>query len=173
MSELVVPGLIVLAFIVGVLALMAVGWRNRRRRQADLGPLPTPPAEIGDVLHSEDALYLATTRADAPLDRIAIRGLGYRAQARVSVAAPGIVLELVGESPLFIAAARVRGVGVATWTVDRGVERNGLIFVRWELGDTLIDSYLRSDDPPALLAALNGIEITPQGSAPHESEDNT
>ena len=70
------------------------------------------------------------------------------------------------------------GVGVATWTVDRGVERDGLIFVRWELGGTPIDSYLRSDDPPALLAALNGIETTPtdsaaHDSAPQESEDHT
>ena len=177
-SALFIPALIVVAFIVAVVVLMAVSWRNRRRRQAGLGPLPAPPAELGEVVHSEDALYLATTRAAAPLDRIAVRGLGFRAEARVTIAASGILLELVGESPLFIAADRVRGVGVATWTVDRGVERDGLIFVRWDLGDTaldstLLDTYLRSDDPPTLLAALNGlVPSAPTDSAPTES-DNT
>lgn len=160
MGDLTIPALIVLAVIVAAVVLMAVGWRNRRRRQADLGPLPTPPAELGELVHSEDALYLATTRAEAPLDRIAVRGLGYRAEARVSIAASGILLELVGESPLFIAASRVRGVGIATWTVDRGVERDGLVFVRWELGDAVLDSYLRSADPPMLLAGLGGLVPT-------------
>jgi hypothetical protein len=65
-SDLLIPALIVGAFIVAVVVLMAVGWRNRRRRQAGLGPLPTPPAELGEVRHTEDALYLATTRADVP-----------------------------------------------------------------------------------------------------------
>jgi hypothetical protein len=169
-SALFIPAVIVGAFIVAVVVLMAVGWRNRRRRQAGLGPLPTPPAELGEIFHSEDALYLATTRADAPLDRIAIRGLGFRAEARVTITASGVLLELVGEPQLFIAADRLRGVGVATWTVDRGVERDGLVFVRWELGDEPVDSYLRSADSSVLLAALN--RLVPLGTAPSESEDH-
>jgi hypothetical protein len=156
-SALALPTLVVVAVIIVVVILMAVGWRNRRRRQAGLGPLPTPPAVLGDVLHVEDALYLATTPADAPLDRIAVRGLGFRAEARVTVTASGILLELVGESPLFIAAGRVRGVGVATWTIDRGVERDGLVFLRWELGETPVDSYLRTADSSVLLAALDAL----------------
>jgi hypothetical protein len=160
MSDLVIPALIVLAVIALVVVLMAVGWRNRRRRQVGIGPLPAPPEDLGEVIHAEDALYLATTRADAPLDRIAIRGLGFRAEARVTVTASGILLELVGESPVFIAADRLRGVGVATWTVDRGVERDGLVFVRWDLGDTPVDSYLRSVDSSVLLAALDALVPT-------------
>ena len=170
MGELIVPGLIILAIIVAIVALMAVGWNNRGRRQSGLGPLPQPPAELGDVVHTEDALYLATTRAEAPLDRIAVRGLGFRAPARVSVTATGILLELVGETPFFIEKSRLSGVGVATWTVDRVVERDGLVFLRWVLGETALDSYLRSDDPPRLLAALEPLAPTPaDGSAPADS----
>ena len=180
-SALFWPALIVIAVIAVALVLMAIGWRNRRRRQAGLGPLPTPPAELGEILHEEDALYLATTRADAPLDRIAIRGLGFRAEARVTITASGVLLELVGESPLFIAASRLRGVGVATWTVDRGVEHDGLVFIRWALGDsavettapdptvldtTVLDTYLRSADSSALLAALDGLVPASPDPAP-------
>jgi hypothetical protein len=172
-SNLLIPALIVGAFIVVVVVLMAVGWRNRRRRQAGIGPLPTPPAELGEILHAEDALYLATTRADAPLDRIAIRGLGFRAEARVTVTASGVLLELVGEPPLFIEAGRIRGIGVATWTVDRAVERDGLIFVRWDLGETLVDSYLRSADSGALLAALDRLVPASRGSVSKNESDNT
>jgi hypothetical protein len=172
-SSLFWPALIVGAVIVAAVVLMGVGWRGRRRRQAGLGPLPAPPAELGAVLHSEDALYLATTRADAPLDRIALRGLGFRAEARVSVTASGVLLELVGEPPLFIAASRLRGVGVATWTVDRGVERDGLVFVRWELGDTAVDSYLRSADSSGLLAALDGLVPASPDSVSENESDNT
>jgi hypothetical protein len=172
-GNLLIPALIVGAVIVAAVVLMGLGWRNRRRRQAGLGPLPTPPAELGAVVHTEDALYLATTRAEAPLDRIAIRGLGYRAEARVTVTASGILLELVGESPLFIAADRLRGVGVATWTVDRGVERDGLVFVRWELGDAQVDSYLRSADSAALLTALGGFIPASPASASQNESDNT
>ena len=41
------------------------------------------------------------------------------------------------------------------------VDADGLIFVRWVLGTTEIDSYLRSTDPDRLVAALTPLAPDP------------
>lgn len=165
----VVPGLIVLAFIALVFGLMAIGWRGRRRRQSDVRQLAAPPAELGEVLLTEDLLYVATTRADSPLDRIAVAGLGFRSRAVVTVAASGIRLDLAGEQPGFIAKDALRGVGRATWTIDRVVGNDGLVFVRWmsrtDDPGSCFDSYFRSADPEALVAAVAKLVPTTAGAA--------
>jgi hypothetical protein len=134
--------------------LLARTWRARVRRQAELGTLAAPPADLGAIAFTEDLLYVASTRADAPLDRVTVAGLGFRARAVVTTAPSGIVLDLAGRGPVFIPREAVRGVGRATWTIDRVVDADGLIFLRWVLGTTEIDSYLRSTDPDRLVAAL-------------------
>jgi len=155
--------LAILALLVVVFLLLARGWRARRRSQAALGVPAEPPADLGTPTFSDDLLYVATTRADAPLDRITIAGLGYRARAVVSTAPSGIVLDLAGRGPVFIPKAAIRGVGRATWTIDRVVDTDGLIFVRWVLGTTEIDSYLRSTDPDRLVTALT--PLAPEAAA--------
>jgi hypothetical protein len=136
---------------------MWFGWRARRRRQADVPVLAAPPADLGDIARRDDLFYVATTRADAPLDRIAVRGLGFRARAQVTVAAAGLLLDIAGERPAFIPVADLRGVGRATWTIDRAVRNDGLVFVRWRLGDAEVDSYLRPDDPAGLVDAIQAL----------------
>jgi hypothetical protein len=103
-----------------------------------------------------------------PLDRITIAGLGFRARAVITTAPSGIVLDLAGRGPVFIPTSAVRGVGRATWTIDRVVDTDGLVFLRWVLGTTEIDSYLRSKDPDRLVTALNTLnsQATP---APEET----
>jgi hypothetical protein len=149
--------LAIIALLVVVFLLLARGWRARRRSQEGLGVPDEPPADLGDPSFTDDLLYVATTRADAPLDRITIAGLGYRARAVVSTAPSGIVLDLAGRGPVFIPKSAIRGVGRATWTIDRVVDTDGLIFVRWVLGTTEIDSYLRSTDPDRLVTALEAL----------------
>jgi len=152
------PIAIVISVAVGIVFwLLARSWRARMRRQAELGMLAAPPAEIGAIALTEDLLYVATTRAGAPLERIVVAGLGFRARAVVTVAATGILLQLAGEAPAFIPKADVRGAGRATWTIDRAVNTDGLVFVRWILGGAEVDSYLRSADPDALGAALTAL----------------
>ena len=153
----VLPVVVIVLVVAAVFALMALSWRARRRRQAGLGEPASPPTEPGDVILRDDLLYVATTRADAPLDRIAVAGLGFRARAVVTVAESGIVLYLAGGKPVFIPATAIRGLGRATWTIDRVVGTDGLVFVRWLLGDSEVDSYLRSRDPDALVAALQAL----------------
>lgn len=132
---LVVTLLLLVAF-----GFMALGWRNRRRRQVRMDVVPVPPAEIGEELARERLLYIASTLADQPLERVVVGGLGFRAKAELIAARGGIVLSLAGNAPAFIPLTDIRGVGLASWTIDKGVEEDGLVFVRWLLGDTLVDS---------------------------------
>jgi hypothetical protein len=151
----------ILVFLAVVFVLLALGWRARKRRQAGIGEPASPPADFGAAAFTDDLLYVATTRADAPLDRITIAGLGFRARAVITTAPSGIVLDLAGRGPVFIPKAAIRGVGRATWTIDRVVDQDGLIFVRWVLGTTEIDSYLRSTEPDRLITALTAIAPAP------------
>lgn len=149
---LVIAGIVLLAF-VG----LGLGWRARRRRQAALPALEAPPAALGAALTVADGFYVATTRADAPTDRIAVRGLGFRARAGVAVHPEGVVLSIAGQPEAFIPAAMIIGVGRATWTIDRVVGADGLVFIRWNLGATEVDTNLRIAEPEALVAALQTI----------------
>jgi hypothetical protein len=133
---------------------MWFGWRARRRRQADVPALAAPPADLGAIRRREDLFYVATTRADAPLDRIAVHGLGFRARTQLTVADGGVRLDIAGEHPAFIAAADLVGAGRATWTIDRAVSNAGLVFVRFRLGAAEVDAYVRPEDPAALVEAI-------------------
>lgn len=152
------PIAILIVVLLGVLFwFIARSWRAKQRRQADIGQPESPPADLGAPEFTDDLLYVASTRADAPLDRITIAGLGFRARAVISTAPSGVVLDLAGRGPVFIPKESVRGVGRATWTIDRVVDADGLVFLRWVLGTTEIDSYLRSTDPDRLVTALTAL----------------
>jgi len=168
MDDKLVPALVVVGLIVIAVTLMALGWRNRRKRQASLDVVAVPPTEIGDEIARVEVLYVATTLAEQPLERVVVGGLGFRAKAAVRIVSGGIVLDLAGNAPAFIAVADIRGVGLASWTIDKGVDQDGLVFVRWDLGGTAVDSYLRADDPDRLLALLT--ELSPTAAAAARAE---
>jgi hypothetical protein len=159
----VLIGVAILGLVAIVFVLLGRGWRARTRSQAGIGEPAAPPADLGEPTFTEDLLYVASTRAEAPLDRITIAGLGFRARAVLSTAPAGLVLDLAGRGPVFIPRESITGVGRATWTIDRVVDTDGLIFVRWLLGTTGIDSYLRSSDPDRLVEALSAL-TTPSAS---------
>lgn len=158
-----------------VVTLMAIGWRALRGRQAALVGLAPVPREPGAATLTEDLFYVATTRADEPLQRIAVNGLGFRARAVLTVTDGGIRLDLAGAQPGFIPPAALQGVGRATWTIDRAVSNDGLVFVRWRDGAApaddaaadgpALDSYFRSADPDTLVAAIESLIPTPREAA--------
>lgn len=166
------PALLILIVVAAIFAGLALGWRARRRRQAGIPAPATPPAELGEVRASADVLYVATTFADAPTDRIAVRGLGFRARAHLTAADAGVVLAIAGEPEAFIPTADLVGTGRASWTIDRTVPGGGLLFLRWRLGDTEVDSYLRRPDDADLQRAIESLlpaspgAPTPGGPAP-------
>jgi hypothetical protein len=164
---------IVILVIALALAGMVIGWRGRQRRQSALGRPDAVPADTGRELAAADAFYVATTIADQELNRVAVAGLGYRARATVIVTEAGVILSLVGEQDAFLPRASLRGVDRATHTIDRVVERGGLVRIAWTLGSPAsdVDSYLRITDPAdatAIIAAVDALLPTP---TPMEGDD--
>lgn len=158
------PTLLIVGVVAAALALMLLGWRNRRRRQATVTPPTLAPDGLAAAALAVEGWYVATTLADQPLERIAVHGLGFRARATAEVHPEGLVLAVRGQHPILIAPAALRGAGRATWTIDRVVERDGLVLIGWLLGDTAVDSYLRIPEPAdaaALVAAVQSLVPAP------------
>ena len=152
-----IAGAIMLAFAVIAALLMLWGWSRRRRRDAQIVvPVGEP---VGSATFTANGFYVATTRHDEPMNRIAPSPLGFRSRADISVTEAGFALLLPGEKPVFIPASRIMGAGRATWTIDRVVERDGLVLVAWSDGSQILDTYVRlqDDDPAALVAAIDDI----------------
>jgi hypothetical protein len=158
----VIATLIVAAVLVAALLLMLRSWSRRKRAQSEIAVPPAVPAEFVEVARTE-TLYLATTPDGLPFERIAVRGLGFRARFDVVVAESGIILPIPGETPVFIPAGAIREISTASWTIDRGIEPNGLTVVRWTLGDTQLDSYFRFEEPAIFTSAAQRL-TAPTGS---------
>lgn len=151
---------LVLAFLALLLLLMFLGWRARRKRQADIPAPQAAPDDLGPVHGTFEGQYVATTKADDPLDRIVVGPLGFRAHAFVIVADAGIVVQIPGKADPFIPSHEARGIRDATWTIDRVVEQQGLQAVTWNLGDTTVDSYFRMNEPKAFSNAVRAMLST-------------
>lgn len=164
MDDRVTPALLVIGFTVVLLVLMYVGFRRRQKRQGDIPrPLAVPTDPGARLIELDDLLYVASTRRDQPLERIAVAGLGFRGRASIVVFDRGIALGIAGEPDAFIPAADIEAIEHATWTIDRVVERDGLVRLAWRLGDTAVDSYLRigdGTDQTAFMSAVRGILLT-------------
>lgn len=155
------PTLVTIAIVLLIFLGMALSWRARRRRAAALAPEPVAPETLGEQLAEVDVQYVATTLVEKPLERVALPGLGFRGFAVLRLYRGGIVIEPRGEQPTTIAAAHLRGAGVATYAIDRVVERDGLIAITWEpRPDAVVDSYVRIGDSgrrAAILATIQGL----------------
>lgn len=139
------------SIIVLALAGMFFGWRARVRKYSGLIVPDAVPDRIGAVIAVDRGLYVATTMANQPLERVAAHGLGFRSRGTVTIAEHGIVLAPNGRVPFFIGRTSILAVQRATWAIDKVVETGGLVVLTWRLGDTELDSYFRMDDGPEVL----------------------
>ena len=130
-----------------IIALVAWGWVRRTRRDAAL-TAPTGPAPEGAAVRASfSGLYVATTRHGEPLERLAIRGLGFRSRADLFVTDVGVALDVTGAPRVFLSAGRLVDVAQATVAIDRVVEPGGLVRLEWRTDDvTIVDSYFRPQD---------------------------
>lgn len=151
---------IAIALTIALAALILLGmlfaWRRRLRRDSGLSaPLGVP--EHAEVVRRAEVLYVATTRHDEPLERVAIRPLAYRARGELAVTDRGVALSLDGAPTVFLATGRLVEIDRATVTIDRVVEPGGLVRIVWNASDdTIVNSYLRvvSGDAQSLLSDL-------------------
>jgi hypothetical protein len=162
------PTVVVIVVIVLSLVGMYWGWRARQKRQATLSRTASVPDDLGAKLLTLDLYYVATTIAGEPLNRVAVSGLGFRARATVTVASAGLVLGLAGEPDAFIPAQDIVGVQRATWTIDRVVERGGLVCINWMLGDASVDSYFRVVNPPDPTGFIEAVQTITVGATDQE-----
>ncbi|MEN2737515.1 hypothetical protein ABCS02_06965 [Microbacterium sp. X-17] len=168
------PAIGILLVVIVVLALALVGWRRRVRRDAPAGGGYPAPETVAAVTASSEVLYVATTKAGEPLERLALPGLSYRGRGTVEVSGDGVQLRVTGEPPVFIPATALTGVGAATVTIDRVVERDGLLRLGWTTsGGASADSYFRVVDPAGRGLLTAAVEDILPGGTPAETNDST
>ncbi len=148
-------GLLALA-IFSLLGLFAFGsWRSRVKRQES--SIQQPQSIIGDA-SGVTAFYVATTFAGRPLDRVVAHGLAHRGRAKVLVSSLGVSVYRLGESSFLIPSADIVRVRLSNAVIDRVVEKEGLVSIEWNLGDTAVDTHLRFVSSSERMTALAQLE---------------
>ena len=127
------------------------GWRRRAARQSHLAGLPSTPTDLGpDLVDPVTGMYVSTTTSGTWQDRIVAQGLGRRANGAIRLSAEGICIERDGESDIFVPVNDLRAVTTAPGVAGKVMGMaNGVLIVRWSLGDVLVDSGFRSNDSTA------------------------
>lgn len=163
MSRLLLGLLVLVCFVLCVLA-MRWGWRNRQRRQAAYLPaFPTPPAEVTAEFAADAArpaltgVYVGTTTAGDWQDRIAVGDVGHRSRVTVRLSDKGLLLDRVGAQALWIPAESIVAARTDRALAGTVVGVDGLLVVRWRLGDHELDTGVRGDDRAGYGAWLEAI----------------
>jgi len=175
-----IPAIITALFLLGILVLMWRSWQRRSRRDRVLTagyPLPVGEASSADVvvLATAETYYVATTPRDAPLERLAIPGLSFRARAAVTVTEQGVTIDLDGNAPLFVPGDAIDAVGAAQIAIDRVVETDGLVRLSWRLNAPstdrrAVDSFFRIIDPNDRARLVDSIRTIAAPAHQDESE---
>ena len=132
-------------------AALWVGWRHRLARQGSalsIPGLPAVPEDLGPDLSTPlSGLYVSSTPAGKWQDRLVVHGLGRRARVTVHRHRAGVLLDRVGEEPIFIPADSLDGVRTAPGIAGKvmGMEQ-GILVLTWRLGGIEVDSGIRADD---------------------------
>jgi len=113
--------------------------RRRARQEAELPDYESLATE--QLLFS--CLYVATVFAERPLERVWAYGLGGRGRARVGLSSSQLVIERTGERSIAIPLTHIQEVRRGGATIDRGVEKSGLVQILWSLGDYSLLTSLR------------------------------
>lgn len=124
-----------------LLALFAiVNWRRRVAVQAAQLEVPrgVETSEVG-----RNCFYVATTYSDRPLDRVIAHGLAHRGRANLTVTQSGLEVSRTGESSFLIPRADLLKVSTGSAVIDRAVENEGLVVIKWMLGKVELETHFR------------------------------
>ena len=166
--------LVVLAVIALGIWGMRRGWLARERRQSDLPTPPEVPAHVAAEVAAQapavagvPGTYVATTSTGDLLDRIVVHGLGNLGRADLYLRSDGVLIDRVGESPLWIPQDHLRDVRLGSGQAQKAYEAGGLILITWQLGDRHLDTGFRADDADAHRATATALSalLTTEGSA--------
>lgn len=163
-------------FILGLFALLLLGWRRRARRQGDIPAPAVAPAQLtADLAAPLEGTYVATTRSGAWQDRVVVHGLGRRAKATAHVTAEGVLVDRIGEDPIWLPADTLTLVATAPGIAGKVMGMSdGILVVSWRLGTRLLDSGFQAhnlDGQQDWIDAARSI-ITDAGAF-HEETDTT
>ena len=169
--ERVVAGSVLLALVPVVWWLMLRGWRARRREQEAGLELPEPQSPPEGVVPSAvEAVYVSTTLAGQPFERVVAHGLGARSAASVAVADGAVLVLRRGARSFAVPGAEVAGADRRRGQVGKFVAgRGGLVVMTWRLGEVALDTALhcrRRSEADALVSALSALAgpSAPDGS---------
>lgn len=168
--------LVILGVVVVLVALGVIAWRRRARRDAGIAaPVGEIPAGARTT-YTVGGFYVASTRRGEPLERLAIRGLGFRSRAEITVTDRGVALDLPGQARFFVPVDRIDAVDLATVAIDRVVEPGGLVRLAWQADGpdgalAAVDTYLRPQDGVARTLADAVAAVL--SAAPALSSDTT
>lgn len=134
------------------------GWRNREQRQSELPPLADVPAAIGTELAPPlTGLYVGTTVSTRWQDRIVAHRLGERADATSRLTAAGVLIDRQGSPAIFIPAEHLIDARLEPALAGKVVGAGGLLVLRWQHGEQLLDTGLRADDKTLYSAWMKAI----------------
>lgn len=163
-----------LAAIAILVGLMALGWRNRTRRQEHLQAPPGPPEDLGAPLYAAEGQYIVTTTGGDWLDRVNVHGLGNKATATAAVYRHGLLFDRSGDSEVYIDRDCLVGVRLERGMAGKFVEKDGLLVVSWTHGTDTFDTGFRTRyaaDKPQLLAAVSSLIEDRDTSTNHSSKE--
>jgi hypothetical protein len=140
MFELYQVGLAFVAVFLGVIAWAGASWLKKSKAQ-DL-ELATPEyIEFSNV--GTNGFYVATTFADLPLNRVSAHGLGFAGKAFLDVSDRGVRVHRIGERSFRIDSSALIDLRRTSGVIDKVVEKDGLLSLRWKLGVTELETHLR------------------------------
>jgi hypothetical protein len=140
MFELYQVGLAFAAVLLGVIAWAGVTWRKRSKAQ-DLEIATPEYTEFSNV--GTNGYYIATTYAGQPLHRVSAHGLGFAGKAFLDVSEQGVRVHRIGERSFRIDSSSLLDLARTSGVIDKVVEKDGLLSLRWKLGSTKLETHLR------------------------------
>jgi hypothetical protein len=140
MFELYQVGLAFAAVLLGVIAWAGVTWRKRSKAQ-DLEIATPEYTEFSNV--GTNGYYIATTYAGQPLHRVSAHGLGFAGKAFLDVSEQGVRVHRIGERSFRIDSSSLLDLARTSGVIDKVVEKDGLLSLRWKLGVTELETHLR------------------------------
>lgn len=123
--------------------LILLGWHGRKRRQAEFPRPADVPEELLEPRTEVEGTYVVTTTAGDRLDRIAAHGLGVRGNALLSVGEDGVAVLRQGSPSFFVPAADLRLIGTTSNMVGKAVEKDGIVVMRYRVGEGTYDTGFR------------------------------